>query len=168
MIAFTEKEHNNSFTNIFKPLKVDLLSVTCGISRIDSGRLWYEIFTGTNQDDIPSLLVPSLVRKTRTSRWFTAGNVPFSIGKNNASGEVSVLYFLCVTLLFSAQGNWSHSDSALFLIPWCIPAPSVPGAQGNASMPIINIWKIWDPGRLNGLSNIKRLWQNWTHFFTEI
>lgn len=67
MMAFTEEKYN-SFTNIFKPLKVDLLSVTCGIARIDSGRLWYEICTGTNQDDMLSPLVPSLVRKTRTSR----------------------------------------------------------------------------------------------------
>lgn len=93
MIAFIEEKHNNSFNNIFKPLKVNLLSMTRGISRMDSGRLWYEIFTGASQDDMPSPLVPSLVRKTRTSRWFTAGNVPFSIGKNNASGEVSVCTF---------------------------------------------------------------------------
>lgn len=47
------------------------------------------------------------------------------------------LYFLCITLLFSAQGNWSHFASALFLTLWCIPVTGAPGAQGNAPMPMI-------------------------------
>jgi len=62
MLALTEKEHKNYLNNIFKHPKINLFYVTCGTSRIESGSLWYESFTGTNQDDIPNPLVPLPVR----------------------------------------------------------------------------------------------------------